>query len=299
MAVNVLAHEIDEPRQGVETTGNVFFVNSTTGSDSDGYGESPDTPFKTIDYAIGKCTANNGDIIHVMAGYTETVTAAGGIDVDVAGVKIKGHGQGSDRPTITFGTTIAADIDFDAANTGMENFIFTTTEDATAVLDVNAADVTLEKCEFRGTTGKQCVTYITTASDRTKVKDCFFRDTDAGTTQAILLADGDAHEIVENRAAGDYAAGVIVVTGKCLDVLVQKNIFSNLNATGKIINTTTGAAGNEGDEFTGFISGNHMFITEDVAPESGCFGTHLAAMAENYGANLGGETGVLAGTVST
>ena len=54
-------------------TGNVFFV-MTGGTDSAGYGLHPDRPFATVDFAIGQCTANQGDVIYVMPGYTETIT---------------------------------------------------------------------------------------------------------------------------------------------------------------------------------------------------------------------------------
>ena len=62
--------------------GNVFWVDS--GAGSNGNKGTFARPFATIDYAIGQCTANNGDLIMVMPGHTETVTAAAGIAVDVA-----------------------------------------------------------------------------------------------------------------------------------------------------------------------------------------------------------------------
>lgn len=44
-----------------------------------------------MDYANGRCTANNGDVVFVQAGHTETVTAAAGLDLDVAGVTLGGE----------------------------------------------------------------------------------------------------------------------------------------------------------------------------------------------------------------
>ena len=46
------------------TTGNVFFVDSSTGSDTGASGRSADLPFASLDYALGKCTANKGDAIY-------------------------------------------------------------------------------------------------------------------------------------------------------------------------------------------------------------------------------------------
>jgi len=43
-------------------------------------GRSPKTAFGTIDEAVNKCTACNGDKIVVMAGHAETISGATGID---------------------------------------------------------------------------------------------------------------------------------------------------------------------------------------------------------------------------
>ena len=62
--------------------GNVYYVSSSTGS-STGPGFTPENAYATIDQAIGACTAGNGDVILVMPGHTETLSAAAGIDADV------------------------------------------------------------------------------------------------------------------------------------------------------------------------------------------------------------------------
>ena len=88
--------------------GDIWFVNNTVtaATDATGYGQNPDAPFATLDYAIGQCTASNGDVIYVMPGHAEDLTAADSIDVDVAGIKIIGLGWGALKPT--FSTTAAA-----------------------------------------------------------------------------------------------------------------------------------------------------------------------------------------------
>ena len=69
------------------TTGNVFFVDSgaSLAVDSTAHGDSPERPFATLDYAVGRCTANNNDVVYVMAGHSETLTADSAVDLDVAG----------------------------------------------------------------------------------------------------------------------------------------------------------------------------------------------------------------------
>jgi hypothetical protein len=103
------------------TTGSVFFVDSTTGAAGNG-GLSPDNAVSTLDIAIGKCTANKGDIIIVMPGHAETVTATS-VAADVAGVRIVGLGTGTLRPTFTYGAA-AATITVSAANVSFSNLRF-------------------------------------------------------------------------------------------------------------------------------------------------------------------------------
>lgn len=99
--------------------GNVFYVHSTTGSDSANNGSTPSTALATIDAAINQCTANNSDIILVLPGHAETITSSS-TTIDVEGVRIIGLGQGLKRPTLTFGAA-AATINVSAANCSVEN----------------------------------------------------------------------------------------------------------------------------------------------------------------------------------
>ena len=102
--------------------GEVFWVNNSSTAlakggvgGSDGNDGSYRRPFSTVDYAIGKCTAGRGDIIFVMPGYTETISAAAGWACDVAGIAIVGLGSGTNKPTLTFSAT-GSDINISAAN---------------------------------------------------------------------------------------------------------------------------------------------------------------------------------------
>ena len=52
----------------------------------------------TLDAALASCVANRGDTIFVTPNHTETMTGAGGITLDKAGVSIKGLGRYDARP---------------------------------------------------------------------------------------------------------------------------------------------------------------------------------------------------------
>ena len=144
--------------------GRVFWVNSSSvipdkgvaGSDSTGTGVYL-RPFATVDYAIGNCVASRGDIIAVMPGYTQTLTGATGIVLDVAGIALVGLGAGSKRPTITYESTdTSANIPITAANVSVINFLFVANKAAlvaafTASGTDTPTDFTIENCEFRDT----------------------------------------------------------------------------------------------------------------------------------------------------
>ncbi|MBK7406394.1 MAG: hypothetical protein IPJ41_17780, partial [Phycisphaerales bacterium] len=84
-------------RQLARGTGTHFFVHSASGSDSNA-GLMPSQALATLDAAFALCTANNGDVIWVMPGHAETISAAAGIVADIAGVTVIGMGVGAEMP---------------------------------------------------------------------------------------------------------------------------------------------------------------------------------------------------------
>src|SRR5688572_21464297 len=99
--------------------GDVRFVHHA--STASGPGWTPENAYTTVDAAVSACTANNNDLVLVLPGHAETIIAASGIDLDIAGVTVMGLGQGTNRPTVTFGTATTASIDFSAANCTLKN----------------------------------------------------------------------------------------------------------------------------------------------------------------------------------
>lgn len=190
--------------------GKVFFVDSVNGANGN-----PGTfkkPIASIDTAVGKCTANRGDIIIAKPGHVETVTAAAGLDLDVAGVALLGLGSGSNRPTINFTTATTADVDVDAANITIVNFLFTGGVDALAgPLDVNAADFSLINCEYRDVTG-QCTDFLMSDAnaDRLLVDGFTFRGAAAAGGASAIVLNGSDHPMIRNFwIDGNFSAAAI------------------------------------------------------------------------------------------
>jgi len=136
-------------------SGEVFWVNSSTTATakgaiggSDGGDGTYRRPFATLDFAVGKCTADRGDIIVLMPNHTETLAAA--VALDVAGIAVIGLGQGTNRPTFTGG--VAADLfAVSAANITISNLFFnekTTAAATNSTIDIAAANCTVQNCHF-------------------------------------------------------------------------------------------------------------------------------------------------------
>lgn len=284
----------------VETTGNVFFVGSTiagvrTASDSDGRsGRDPDNPFATIDFAVGQCTASNGDVIFAMPGHVETLAVASGVDMDVAGVSVIGLGQGASRPTITINGVVGADFKLAAAGCSIQNLLFVAGLNAlTGPIEVSAAGCSIIDCEWVDSTGVDTIDVIvTTATGDNLLVDGFrYIFNGDATNQSVIqiLTDCDGCEIRNCWIFSDSVLGGIEVQ-QAANVFIHDNHIENDNASDVCITLGTTS--------TGFISHNFLKIVTD-AEVTWISATNDCALFENYGVNADAQTGALIGTVST
>lgn len=225
-------------RAGSVTTGNIWFVDSghTSAADRVGKGKLPNNPFATLAYpclaANSACgvRANNGDVIVVAAGHTETVSAAGTVTIDVAGLAIFGAGAGSDRPTFNF-TATASTFLITAANVRIENFLFTGGIDAVvSAVVISAADAKIVGSEFRDVTG-QATNYITTTAAANRLLldgNVFNCAIAAGGDTCVHLVGGDGITIRNCRFFGNWAAGAILNdTTACTNITVADCFIQN------------------------------------------------------------------------
>lgn len=235
--------------------GNVFWVDSNTGSN--GNTGTFDAPFATIDYAIGRCTASQGDKIFVSPGHAESIVAATGMVADIAGISIIGLGLNDSRPTITFTTATAASVVVSANDVYIGNMIFKCNiASQVTMIDCNAKRTIIDGCYF--TEGTQTgLTFIdinggaANACDGVEVVNCDFNAPTAGNyTGAIELGEvADRVKIHECTIYGDFDdAGIHNPTGKVLtNLTLANNVISNLQ-TGdhaiELVSACTGMAYN-------------------------------------------------------
>ena len=250
------------------STGERFFVDSgsATATDAATAGRNPDKPFATLDYAIGQCTANNGDIIYVMPGHVESLGAAATIDADVAGISIIGLGNGPDRPRIDYDAT-DAQFDIGANGVRVENITFRPSiAEVVGGIDIEAAvtdtvlkdiealpgeagdgtdefvDFILVKAGCTRTTidglkyshhascgGAQTAISFVGASDRCRVANFWIEGSGAGWVAGIEgITTLSTRILIENGTiVCDAEPGIELLTGTT-GVIKNVDIFSNL-----------------------------------------------------------------------
>lgn len=254
--------------QGVPIARAYKFVCSTYGSN--GNDGTLEAPYSTIDYAIGKCTASRGDTIVALPGHVETVTAAAGLALDVAGVNIIGVGEGSLRPTVNFTTAVTATFTLSAANCLVKNILFTGGIDAlTAPIVISAADITLDGCEWRDVTGQATDVILTTAAaDRLKILNHRHDGAAAaGGASAIAIVGGDRIRIENCRFDGNFSVGVIDIrTTATTDLEVTKVWARTRNAADIfLVDTITASTGMIGPDIHLRLNDNAANVTESIS----------------------------------
>lgn len=250
------------------TTGNVIdMVRSIIVPDPDGVQRF----FTSLSSAVANCVANRGDLIILLPGHTETITVAGGIDLNVAGITILGMGAGSLRPTFNFTTATTADMDISSANITIDNVILDLTgiDALVAPIDVNATNFTLKNSTvITADASGQATLGILTDANAGGMKlynNKFVGTTDAGTATAVRIVGGDEHEIVGNYFYGAYTTSLGAIennTTACLRVRIENNVI--INATASSTKAMVFVAGS-----SGYISNNRMQILSGTAPITG------------------------------
>ena len=283
------------------STGKRFYVDSgsATGSDGGGYGVSPDAPKLTLDepFTDGDVTASNGDIIYAMPGHAENLAVDSTVDMDVAGVKIIGLGEGAARPTLTC-TIATGDFKMAAAGSVIENLLFLNDVDnSTGLLEVSAADCIIRNCEFREDDAAKFadVLLLTTAgADRMEVADCKFLGNAAdGAVSAISLVAGSQILIHRCWIYGDFSAANIDVTTATALLRVRDCTLWNDDATGGadaiqvVADTATASTGVIGPNIFAFLNANAANITGAILGA-----TFVVDPTGMYVCNLPGEMGM-------
>ena len=288
--------------------GRIFWVNSSSVIPNYGVGGvdagagTYKRPFATIDYAIGQTTANRGDIIAVMPGYSQDITGAAGIALDVAGIAIVGLGAGNLRPQISF-TDALSTFAVTAANTAVVGLdLISNASDVATLVTVSALGLgtSFESCNFTETgtnlNYKAAVTLTTLAHDQSFI-NCTFITKDI---LMITFITGVVHDRLYIEGCRFYQNGA------------QTNLTALIvgsDVTSSVIRDSSFRSNKDGAKFLGFsgtCSGTVWgcsFSSIDTAGATGTAGTpyvldglqmhncYVSGDADGW-AILGGGTGI-------
>lgn len=255
-------------------TGSVFFVDSSTGSDSND-GKSKDLPLATLDRALTLCTANKGDVIYLMPGHAETITGAGGITLDKAGVSVIGLGRYDARPAFLMDGAATVTALVTAANVTVKNCVFRAGHaDIAVCFTITAKGFRLDSCLFeQNVVNENWVDIIHAGAadndyDGLEIVNCEFHVYDDALVTAIdLLKNANDVKIIGNRIIGDfnaapYAPIYCADTEIQLNILVYGNYIHNLHDGNAAVGIAIANVAS-----TGWIIGNHVGH-QDVAGET-------------------------------
>lgn len=282
--------------------GNTYYVDSGVGGSD---GTSPETAVGTLEAALNKCTASQGDLILVLPGHAESIVSATALNFDIAGVRIVGLGEGSDRPTFTFTTANTATIPVSAANIKIENCIFIGNflSIASCFTVAAAPEFWIDGCSFRDTDATHGFLSIVTTTVSVNADGLRYtnnnRKSDATTSPGpdLVIAgtmsrlkvnyNKSLHTVASNNVAALIEHGALVMT----DAEVIGNLVHSVNtdtATGAILVKTTATTG------SGIVAHNRIKALDVAAA------IVVTAAAVQYGMfdNLyTGETTLLSGFV--
>jgi len=288
------------------SNGNVYFVdNENTNALNANNGVAGNTyaqPFSTLNYAISRCTADQGDVIIVGEKHTETIDDAGTASgtttdelvVDKAGISIIGIGRGRNRPTFTLGsadTTAACVVTAGTTNVLIKNLRFVSgLADVGAAITLTATSdgAIIEDCEFRdgNAANLELVDAITIAADCDDVviRNCVFSTVPSGgCASAIVLAGGSDRIVIEgNVAQGTYSNAVVSMdTAASTEVIIRNNIFTNQGAACLELHASC----------TGVLANNYLAGTTSIA--AALTGENLMWCFENYATGADASSAII------
>ena len=287
-------------------SGDVFWVNSATGNDSLQHSGTRSSPFATIDYAFSRVDQNgtNGDVVLVAPNHAETISAAGGVTQDIAGVAVIGLGTGNQRPNLTMSDALSTWL-VSASNSHIKNIVFTSSVNtcATAIATSDAAikGLTVEDCAFNdGSLTDQhfvsCISGLGTTNadnDDLTVTGCHWNSEDVACAEFIAgTADISRLHITNNYIDTSGTACTLFAPTTAgdtyLGVWVADNLVSHLGTTATVNSLFDGGTATDNTGFVVRNSCGHIDTAGVVLID--CTGV---AIDENYSNSVLGNTGAV------
>jgi hypothetical protein len=236
--------------------------------------------------------------------HAETITGAGGITADVAGITIVGLGTYNQRPRFLMDGGTAVTFLISAADVTVQNLVFAAGHaDIVTCFNITAVGATLVDLEFGDhTTDENFVTPIkATGGDNTadglKIERCRWISIDAASAEFIEVTGNLANLVATKNyvntkgTAGSFilSAGTKILTG----ALIAHNILQNANTANDLFIDNGGSTGQ-----TGIVAYNLVGNLDVTGAQTFGAATGLQFF-ENYTTSTSTEAGALAQAADT
>jgi hypothetical protein len=225
----------------VQVLGNAYFVDATNGSNTANSGSSWSDCLATVDAAVAKCTANQGDVIFMAPWHAESgaVAATAVATMDIAGVTLWGVKQGNQRPTFTF-TEDDSLFSVTAPNCRVHGIkIISAVIDQAVGLSAGALADGLEVDDCLFTDGAVALELVIGLQLAAACDGCYIHDNQfftvdgGGCASAIKILGESVRTIIANNViSGDYSvAGIDGATALTTNIVIDGNMIDNLDPT--------------------------------------------------------------------
>lgn len=241
--------------------GNVFWVNSVTGSDANK--GTFKYPLKSIVKALTLVKPDQGDKIFLAAGHEETIdnSNASTYDVNVSGIQIIGMGTSENRAVFYIdGTTSANALTVSANNVYLGNFSIQPSISPSGTYDRflhnnNSNGTVLENISLLDTSF--AVALLESSGNRVKIIGCKLTSGDFGNsaTEAILISGtSDSVEVINCVSSGRFPRGNIkFANDDVTNFVVDGGSYKNTSNAGYFLHSEATSAS------TAMISNNVNF----------------------------------------
>ncbi len=279
--------------------GNIYFIDSVTGTNAAGHGYTVEDPLASIAYAFANVLAA-GDVAYVLPTHAESLSGAAAIAANVANVRIIGMGWGAYRPTLTWHTTDAT-IAISATNVEFKNLRVTVdVDEVVSMFNITAAGCTLDAIDYIDATTTQAIQKVLTSSaaNGLPLRNCNdnMLTAPAGAGWWIQLVGCSGARILDNFArlvlANSASSGWLAGTTDPPYTEIGRNVIVQTGGTTQVsaIKLTTG---------TGcFVHDNRIACGATGTPGICTVGTAGYA-AENYCNKAANVSGILDPVIGT
>lgn len=275
--------------------GNTYFVDSVNGNSAYS-GNSWKHPLATLNEAVAKATANNGDVIFLAPWHTESIAAAGSIaTLSKAGVIVVGLGEGDQMPTFSLGHADGT-MTVSGANVALLGGIKikSTVADVKVGLTVAATanGSIIKGLKFRDdAAAKELLIGLSVAAGATDLTiegNDFLTTAAAGSANAIKMLGGHTGSVVkDNVVYGKYSAGAVhASTALSLGIKIEGN---------RLVNAEAALALGLHTSCTGILANNYLGGTTSIA--AALTGENAMWCFNNYVTGAAAASGIIYPTV--